>query len=624
MTTVHGSLLALVLNVALASIALGAQVTFPAQDRASGVSWNWEWSNPNQVLVPDPQCLIAGMRSMDPLSGTEDTSTQLRFDVRALSGYYVTINSATIRLTQHTNFWAGVGPGTLKLFRLSPANARWNGEATWGYLDGTISNPWAGGVSGARIPAIDYKPTLLASAPFQLTTSGEGTMYDLVVPGSIAAQFISQWASGGVNEGFLLYADGSPDGDNRILFHCDGLHGPQLIVDYTPNPAVALSITQEPTSTTVVEHGSARFAVTATGAPPLRYCWLRDGVAVAAATNREYTLGSVQLSDHGSHFSVQVVDAANNAGASRAAVLAVLPNTEPPALLAATNIADNRVLARFSKPLSANTARVTGNYEISGDVKVLAAELGTDGTTVLLTTGPIPHGTSALRVRGLRDTTAAANQVVSGSAATFVRTAKAVFPTCNRASGVSWDKAFSNPNQESHLAVGEWFGPTSTQLRFDVSGLHGRYRAINSARLRLTLGYHGVRPHWWYAWLAKLIGGRLELYRVSAANAAWNDQATFGTIDGTNAWAGGASGALNPGVDYVTNLLARGGYSNRRNGAAAAGTVCELVIPGTLAKPLLDDWCSGRNEGFLLRADPAGADNHGIFVQDGPDAPQLI
>src|SRR5438093_12094980 len=49
------------------------------------------------------------------------------------------------------------------------------------------------------------------------------------------------------------------------------------------------------------------------------------------------------------------------------------------------------------------------------------------------------------------------------------------FPAQNRASGVSWNLVWSNPNQEGHLGVGGSVigktGQTTTQLRFDVGGL---------------------------------------------------------------------------------------------------------------------------------------------------------
>jgi hypothetical protein len=68
-----------------------------------------------------------------------------------------------------------------------------------------------------------------------------------------------------------------------------------------------------------------------------------------------------------------------------------------------------------------------------------------------------------------------------------------------------------------------------TKLRFDVSGLAGKFSAINSLTIRLTQNLSFVRDP-----------GTLEAYGLLSANADWNSNATWGTKDGTYAWAGGA------------------------------------------------------------------------------------
>src|SRR5688572_13093424 len=119
-------------------------------------------------------------------------------------------------------------------------------------------------------------------------------------------------------------------------------------------------------------------------------------------------------------------------------------------------------------------------------------------------------------------------------------------PAQNRASGVSWNLIWSNPNQEGHLGVGGSVagqtGQTSTQLRFDLSSLNGAYSAINSVTIRLTQG----KTDWSQSFTR--YGGTIQAYRLKAENAGWSNNATFGfpdkTIDVT--WAGGESGAMTP------------------------------------------------------------------------------
>src|SRR6266508_2037765 len=102
-----------------------ATVSLPAQNRASGVSWNLVWSNPNQ----EGHLGVGG----SVFGQTGQTSTQVRFDVSSLKNAYVKINSATIRLTQGSTDWSQTFTrygGTIKAYRLKPANAAWNNNAT--------------------------------------------------------------------------------------------------------------------------------------------------------------------------------------------------------------------------------------------------------------------------------------------------------------------------------------------------------------------------------------------------------------------------------------------------------------------------------------------------------------
>ncbi|MCL5098503.1 MAG: immunoglobulin domain-containing protein, partial [Candidatus Omnitrophica bacterium] len=609
------------LGTSASAPAASVLATFPAQDRASGVSWDLNWSNPNQTAASDPQMIMAGVRVMDPFTGNQDTSAQLRFDVTALNGVYTAINSVTLRLTQQANFWNGQQAGTLELYRLTEANAGWTSSATWGYLDGS-AQWWAGGPTGATTPDVDYVSDLLASAPYDLSANSEGTVYDLVISGAKAEALIQQWASGGLNEGFLLRANGSELGDNRILFYSDGPQGPRLIVDFTPKSGLPVTFTQQPASAFVAEAASVAFSVSATGVPPLTYQWLRNGTPIDNATNSLYRINAVQVTDNNAKFSVKVTDAVGTANTSSEALLVVVADTQPPTLVSASSLNPTTVRVLFSEPVTPATATATNNYTISGGATVLAADLGVDQTTVTLTTSTRSYGDYTLTVSGVADTSAAANLIAPNSRITFKQTPKVAFPAVARASGVDWNKAYSNPNQESHLAIGKWYGLTSTQLRFDLSALNGVYDSINSVTLRLTVGYYPDQPHWWTQWLNSAgVAGVAELYRLTPANAAWNSNGTFGTMDGTNPWAGGDAGALIPEADYDTNLLASVAYSN-----APLGTVYDLVIPAELAKSIIDQWSSGGvNEGFVLLAQPtSSADNRGIFIPDGPNAPQLI
>jgi glucose/arabinose dehydrogenase len=89
------------------------------------------------------------------------------------------------------------------------------------------------------------------------------------------------------------------------------------------------TITMHPASRTVSPGTSVTFSVRASGDPPLRYQWERNGTDIPGATAQDYTIGSAALSDNGARFRAVVSNDAGNA-VSNEAVLTVTTN-QPPA-----------------------------------------------------------------------------------------------------------------------------------------------------------------------------------------------------------------------------------------------------------------------------------------------------
>lgn len=186
----------------------------------------------------------------------------------------------------------------------------------------------------------------------------------------------------------------------------------------------AVSITAQPTNTTVPEFGAASFAVGVSGKPPFAFQWLRDETPIPGATNSTYTFSPVQTNDHGARFRVVVSNltgSQTNTVSSSNAVLTVLADQTPPALLAARWLGDPQSVAlSFSEPLDAASAQAPGNYGLSGGADVLGGALGPDGRTVVLTTAPLTAGaTYTVTVSGVRDRSTAANLIAPGASATF-------------------------------------------------------------------------------------------------------------------------------------------------------------------------------------------------------------
>jgi hypothetical protein len=100
-----------------------------------------------------------------------------------------------------------------------------------------------------------------------------------------------------------------------------GLSNPFTVAGAPPSSPTLIA---EPQSQTVKVGADVTFTVSATGTAPLSYFWLRNGTAVAGASELSYTLNNVQVSDSGSQFSCLVSNAAGMA-TSQPATLTVTP-----------------------------------------------------------------------------------------------------------------------------------------------------------------------------------------------------------------------------------------------------------------------------------------------------------
>jgi len=91
-----------------------------------------------------------------------------------------------------------------------------------------------------------------------------------------------------------------------VLFLLASCNGDPLNTSGTTGNSQAPIITTSPTNVTVAAGQPASFTVTATGAPPLAFQWIRNGVDIPGATQSTYTLAAATVSDNGAIFSVRV------------------------------------------------------------------------------------------------------------------------------------------------------------------------------------------------------------------------------------------------------------------------------------------------------------------------------
>jgi len=90
---------------------------------------------------------------------------------------------------------------------------------------------------------------------------------------------------------------GTGNSDTYFLIATNSLGGEQSSNVVVTVSAIPVSITQQPSNTTVFGNYPATFSVTAIGTPPIYYQWSRNGTAVAGATNSSYTVTPVNTNN---------------------------------------------------------------------------------------------------------------------------------------------------------------------------------------------------------------------------------------------------------------------------------------------------------------------------------------
>lgn len=179
-------------------------------------------------------------------------------------------------------------------------------------------------------------------------------------------------------------------------------------------------ISQQPANASVVEFGTASFAVRLQRMIGASFQWYRDGTRIDGATNATYLAESVTLGDSGASFHCAITNSLGFTN-SRTATLTVLADTTRPTIAAAGNAGDLQVaFVTFSEAVEAASATAASNYQISGGVAALRAGFGVDARTVVLTTTPMSaNATYTLTVNNVRDRATTPNTILANSQRTF-------------------------------------------------------------------------------------------------------------------------------------------------------------------------------------------------------------
>lgn len=227
-----------------------------------------------------------------------------------------------------------VGQDAWEEVNQATAGANFGWPATEGYTPG--------GVSGVRYPiyayanagsncaivgATFYRP---AAANFPAGYAGRYFFGDYCT-GFIRTLGAPAYNSAtGFASGIVSLVDIELAHDGSLYYLARGNGGELYRVQYTANSAP--SIAEQPANVTVSAGQPATFTVSASGVQPFQYQWLRNGAAIAGATQSTYTIQSTTAADDGALISATVSNAFGSA-TSNAATLTVLAGGAPSATI---------------------------------------------------------------------------------------------------------------------------------------------------------------------------------------------------------------------------------------------------------------------------------------------------
>jgi hypothetical protein len=247
----------------------------------------------------------------------------------------------------------------------------------------------AGGDTSARatLTVISVYPAVVTGQPRDTTVvEGQIAMFGVVAAGTAPISY--RWQKNGIdiagaNAASYITA-ASAYTDSGTAFRCIVSNA----VGRDTSRAAILrvlplspTISSQPTSQSVMVGYAAEFSVAATGTPPLRYQWQKNGSAIAGATGPTYDTPAAVASDSGAAFRCMVT----NPGGSVMSQAALLIVNKPPAIpnaVANGTFESGTASWQFYSNGAASYAAVTPGS--SGSGQAVQVSVTSEGTNVQL------------------------------------------------------------------------------------------------------------------------------------------------------------------------------------------------------------------------------------------------
>jgi hypothetical protein len=173
-----------------------------------------------------------------------------------------------------------------------------------------------------------------------------------------------------------------------------------------------LNVLTQPSSGTVAEYATLRFAGDTFGSLPILYQWYHDDAPILGATNKSLSISNVHPRDSGGYYFVAI----NPAGTITSAVAqaSVTADSTPPLLKNVTATSLRTVIVEFTKTMERTSALDPANYVFTPNVQIESIHSLDSNVVVIKIVGNLPEPLQ-LTVNNVHDMAVLGNPVPANS-----------------------------------------------------------------------------------------------------------------------------------------------------------------------------------------------------------------